>query len=90
MTDKDLRTLLEGLRDELQHIESMDEKGRDLLRDLDSDIHELLQRSGDSGAQADETVLQRFQSAMDHFEITHPNLTRALSEMMTALSNAGI
>jgi hypothetical protein len=90
MTDKDLRTLLEGLHDELQRTETLDEKGRALLRDLDVDIRDLLQRSGDAGAQADETILERFQSAMDHFEITHPNLTMAISEMMKSLSNAGI
>lgn len=88
MTDKNLRTLLEGLRDELQRIESVDEKGRDLLRGLDADIHDLLERSGE--ADTDDSMLERFQSAMDHFEITHPKLTIALSEMMTALSNAGI
>ena len=90
MTDKDLRTLLEGLHDELQRTETLDEKGRALLNDLGVDIRDLLQRSGDAGAQADETILERFQSAMDHFEITHPNLTMAISEMMKSLSNAGI
>lgn len=90
MTDNNLRTLLEGLHDELQRIESVDDKGRVLLRDLDTDIRNLLQRSGEEGAQTDKSVFERFQSAMDHFEITHPNLTLALSEMMTALSNAGI
>lgn len=88
MTDKNLRDLLAGLHDELQRTESVDEKGRDLLRDLDADIRALLERSGE--ADADDSVLERFQSAMDHFEITHPKLTLALSEMMNALNNAGI
>jgi hypothetical protein len=90
MTDNNLRTLLEGLHDELQRIESVDEKGRALLLDLDADIRGLLQRSGEEDAQTDESILERFHSVMDHFEITHPTLTRALSEMMNALSNAGI
>ena len=88
MTDKNLRDLLAGLHDELQRTESVDEKGRNLLRDLDADIRALLERSGE--ADADDSVLERFQSAMDHFEITHPKLTMALSEMMNALNNAGI
>lgn len=87
MTEKDLRTLLEGLRDELHRIESVDEKGRDLLRDLDGDIRALLERSGEAGGS---TILKNLQSAMEHFEISHPTLTRALSEMMASLSNAGI
>jgi hypothetical protein len=90
MTDNNLRTLLEGLHDELQRIESVDEKGRTLLRDLDADIRGLLQRSGEEDAQTDESLLDHFRSVMDHFEITHPKLTLALSEMMNALSNAGI
>jgi hypothetical protein len=87
MTDETLRDLLGKLHDELQRIESVDEKGRALLRDLDADIRALLERSGESGS---DSIMKRLQSAMDHFEITHPKLTMALSEMMTALNNAGI
>jgi hypothetical protein len=50
----------------------------------------LLERSGDEGIQTDESIIELFQSAMGHFEITHPKLTMALSEMITALNNAGI
>jgi Domain of unknown function (DUF4404) len=90
MTDKNLRDLLKGLHDELQHVESVDEKGRVLLRDLNTDILSLLERSGEEGLQVDESILESFQYAVEHFEITHPKLTMALSEMITALSNAGI
>jgi predicted component of type VI protein secretion system len=90
MTDKNLRDLLEGLHDELQHVESVDEKGRALLRDLDTDIRSLLERSSEEDLRVDESILESFQSAVEHFEITHPTLTMALSEMITALSNAGI
>jgi hypothetical protein len=79
MADKDLRTLLEGLHDELQRTES-----------LDADIRDLLERSGDEGIPTDESILQRVQSATDHFEVTHPTITMTLSEIMTILSNAGI
>jgi hypothetical protein len=87
MTDQPLRDLLGKLHDELQRIESVDEKGRDLLRDLDADIRALLERSGEAES---DSIMKSLQSAMDHFEITHPKLTMALSEMMTALNNAGI
>jgi hypothetical protein len=90
MADKDLRSLLEGLHDELERTESLDENGRALLRDLDADIRDLLERSGDEGIPTDESILQRVQSATDHFEVTHPTITMTLSEIMTVLSNAGI
>jgi len=88
MTDKKLSELLEQLHNELEKPEAMDEKGRELLRSLDADIHKLLERSEEMDA--DESVLQRLQDSIDHFEVTHPELTSALSHMMTILSNAGI
>ena len=88
MTDKKLSELLEQLHNELEKPEAMDEKGRELLRSLDADIHKLLERSEEMDA--DESVLQRLQDSIDHFEVTHPDLTSALSHMMTILSNAGI
>jgi len=90
MTDENLRKLLEQLHDELERAESMDEKGDELLRHLNADIENLLKRSGKGRELSDESVLERLEDAIDHFEVTHPTLTTTLSEMMRILSNAGI
>jgi hypothetical protein len=90
MTDENLRKLLEQLHDELERVESMDEKGDELLRHLNADIRDLLKRSEKGKELSDESVLERLQDAIDHFEVTHPTLTTTLSEMMRILSNAGI
>jgi arginyl-tRNA synthetase len=87
MNDQKLRELLEQVHSELEHTETVDEKGREILRDLDADIRKLLERSD---AHADESMLKRIQDTIDQLEIQHPKLTMALSEMMTILSNAGI
>ena len=89
MTDQNLRELLEKLHQELEHIETTDEQGREMLHHLDADIRNLLKRSG-KPVQADEPMLERFQETIDHFETTYPSLTMMLSQMMTILSNAGI
>ena len=89
MTDSKLSTLLEQLHAELDSTEAVDEKGRELLRDLNADIQELLKRSEGEGAD-DDSLLERWQEYIDHFEVTHPTLTAALSHLMTALNNAGI
>ena len=89
MTDQNLRELLEKLHHELERIESVDEKGNEVLRQLDADIRNLLKRSG-AKVETDESMLERLQDSIDHFEATHPRLTRMLSEMMTILSNAGV
>lgn len=88
MTDQNLQNLLEKLHEELQRVESVDEKGRDLLRGIDMEIRGLLDRSGESTE--DTSLAKSLQSALDHFEITHPKLTMAISEMLNALNNAGI
>lgn len=89
MTDNKLSTLLEQLHTELDSTEAVDEKGRELLRDLNADIQELLKRSEGEGAD-DDSLLERWQEYIDHFEVTHPTLTATLSHLMTALNNAGI
>ncbi len=89
MTDQDLRELLERLHNELERTGGRDEKEREMLRHLDTDIRSLLKRSG-AKTEADESMLERLQDTIDHFEVTHPQLTTLLSEMMTILSNAGI
>ncbi len=88
MTDKKLSKLLEQLHEELGKTEVMDEKGREMLRHLNADIQNLLERT--EGTQTDESVLQRLRDAIDHFEVEHPAITAALSQMLNTLSNAGI
>jgi hypothetical protein len=84
-----LRELLEKLHQELEHTEATDEAGRARLRHLREDIRRLRERS-DEDQETDESMLERFQDSVDHFEETYPQLTMMISQMMTILSNAGI
>lgn len=88
MTDKKLTKLLEELHITLDATEAVDEKGRELLRALNADINELLERSDDTSA--DDSLLGRMQETMTYFERTHPEMASALSNLLTTLSNAGI
>jgi hypothetical protein len=88
MSDKKLTRLLEQLHTELASARVVDEKGRELLRLLNDDIQDLLERSED--IESDDSLLERLQESIDHFEVTHPTLTSALSSLLTSLSNAGI
>lgn len=88
MTDKNLTQLLEQLHKELSETEAVDDKGRELLQALQVDIQNLL---GSSPAKSpDDSVLERLQDTIDHFETSHPDLTSVLSNLITALNNAGI
>lgn len=88
MTDKKLTKLLEELHITLDATEAVDDKGRELLRALNEDIKELLERSDD--AQSDDSLLGRMQETMTYFERSHPEMASALSNLLTTLSNAGI
>jgi hypothetical protein len=89
MTNQKLRELLEQLHTELARTDSVDDQGREMLRDLSGDIQKLLDEPG-SNMNADESTLQKMKQTIDRLEVTHPTLTMALSEIMTILSNAGI
>ena len=84
-----LRELLEKLHTELERTNVTDEAERERLRHLEADIRSLLERSGEN-VETDESVLERLQDSIDHFETTHPQLTLMISQISTILSNAGI
>jgi DNA repair exonuclease SbcCD ATPase subunit len=84
MNNEELTQLLEKLHAELDGMEHVDEKSRQLLNDLEKDINELLDRSDH------DTLLERLDDAVDEFEVKYPSLTTMLSEISRILSNAGI
>jgi hypothetical protein len=90
MDDKELRNLLEQLHTEIEHTENVDEKGRELLRDLGTDIDELLARTEKDIAQPHPTITQRLEDSIDHLEVAYPDLTQTLNKLLAILSNAGI
>lgn len=87
MNTPEFQTLLEQLRHELEKSDSLDDKGRELLQALDADIHALLERSEQASLPS---TLSRLDAAIAHFEVEHPRLTAALSQLFASLSNAGI
>jgi hypothetical protein len=89
MTDPTLREQLEKLQNEIEQTEVTDEAGRERLRHLQADIRTLLERAEDE-MDTDESMLERFEDSVEHFQETHPQLTMTISQMMTILSNAGI
>ena len=90
MDNQELRKLLEQLDSEIEQTESVDEKGRELLRDLASDIGELLARSEGGKDQSQTSMLERLEDSISYLEVTHPTLTQTLRRVLETLSNAGI
>lgn len=90
MDDQEFRTLIEQLQAEIQKTQSVDEKGQEMLTRLDSDIHELIKRTGGHALPVHPSMIQRLQEGLDHFEVSHPALTLLLGKLLESLSNVGI
>ncbi len=90
MNAKNLREQLEQLHDAIEKADKVDEPGQELLRDVDQQIRDLLARSEGPETAVRPELSQGLEDALRHFEVTHPGLTTALSDLITALSNAGI
>ena len=90
MDDRELCKLLEQLHSEIERTETVDDKERELLRELGADIRELLERCEAEQVQTHPLTLQRIEDAIDLMAVNHPNLTAMLSNISTILSNAGI
>lgn len=89
MNDDELRNSLEELHRKIQNTDHVDEKGRELLNQLSADIQNLLDRTEDE-EQDNTWEIARLEESVRHFEVTHPSLTAALSQLLNILNNAGI
>lgn len=83
MSAEHLRRMLENLHAELQSADPVDERSRQLLREVDTDIQKLLERSD---AEKDESLTLRLRE----FEERHPALTEAVGRVLDALAQMGI
>ena len=91
MDDDELRQMLEELHQKIEKTDSVDEKGRELLSHLSMDIHNLLERTGhEEPLRGTDPEIGRLEESVRHFEVSHPNLTAALSQLLNILNNAGI
>ena len=90
MNDQDLCKLLEQLHSKIERTESVDDKERELLRELDEDIRGLLERCEAETIQTHPLMVRRLDDAIEYMAVKHPTLTAMLSNMSTILSNAGV
>jgi len=87
MTNSEIQNLLIKLRNEIQDSQ-LDAETRRLMRDLDSDIHNLL---GPEKAEVETaSVLKRAREIEADFESDHPTTVNILREVIEALARMGI
>ena len=87
MSNFNIQNLLAKLRDEIQKAE-LDDETRSLMRELDSDIHDILE--SDKAEVESASVLKRAKEFEANFETEHPTTVRILGELIEALARMGI
>jgi hypothetical protein len=90
MEDEKSRELLQQLHDEINNIQKVDKKGSELLKDIDGDIRDLLERSGETPLEVQPGIMGRLDDAICHFEVSHPELTALISKVVDSLTTAGV
>ena len=90
MNDPELRKLLEQLHAEIEQTHTVDDHAQELLRHLNADIRELLDRSEHAPLRPRPSTVRRMEESISHLEVTHPTLTGMLSKLLATLSNSGI
>lgn len=90
MDNNELHKLLNQIHDEINNTQEVDEKGSELLRDLEGDIRKLLERSAEKSDEMHPPMINALEETIQHFEVTHPSLTVLISKLLDTLSNSGI
>jgi hypothetical protein len=90
MESERLRESLKALHNELASTESVDEKGRELLRVLMDDIQKLLDKKGAEESCQRTSLVERLAQGIDYFEELHPTLALTMKQVIETLSNMGI
>jgi len=86
MSPDQLRTLLEALHAELRRTDAVDDRSRDLLRAVEGDIRQALERSDEQP----ESLAERLRETLERFEGTHPQRSEAVGRVLDPLVQMGI
>ena len=87
MSNNEIKDLLGKLRDEIGKTE-LDDETLSLVRDLDSDIDDLLDPEGNR-AETD-SVLEKARELESNFATEHPTIERFMREFIDVLVRMGI
>ena len=85
-----LAELLRELETELANADSLDEAGRDRLRNVRAQLGRVLDNSERTAEPQLSALTEPVQRAIDDFEKTHPTLTLILGRILDSLNKIGV
>jgi len=88
MSEKNIKDLLVQLQEELEKADAVDSETLKLVRELDDDIHRLVDPESDLNDY--DSVIDRANAMETRFAVDYPTAERFLREIINALSRVGI
>ena len=88
MEELNLQEQLEQLQRELANAEHLDSASRQRLEELHEEIEKALERS--AGNDEYHRLGRKLQDAYEHFEMSHPTLSAAITRVIDGLAAMGI
>ena len=88
MEQQKLRELLDTLHQELEQVESIDETTEVVLSNLRADMQRLLAEKAGT-LHEDESLVERMNEALDHFETDYPKLSLTIQHILDSLAKMG-
>ncbi|MEJ2168791.1 MAG: DUF4404 family protein [Desulfobacterales bacterium] len=86
--DEELKKLKDELDAKIRQVDGLDDISREKLDKLMGFVEMKLQKPNDPVHV--ENLVEHLEDNIQHFEITHPDLTMVMNKMLIILSNLGI
>jgi Domain of unknown function (DUF4404) len=90
MNKVELHQQLELLHEQLQQIDSVDERGQQLLQTLMSDIEKLINAAERDREDVSDRLGEGLKDGIELFEASHPQATMLMARVIDALHKMGI
>ncbi len=90
MSEDKLRKELDELQNRLDKTDPKDEAGRERIQSLRDGIQSVKEQDGPVSTETRQDLLHRMESALEHFEVSHPTLTGVVNNVIRTLNNIGI
>jgi len=88
--EQQLNEQLQQLHTELDKTEVADEASREKIQGLRDSIQPILDPNVETQPHHYHSLRERLSDAIDHFELTHPQLTLTLGEVLNNLAAIGL
>ncbi len=85
-----LKAIVQELETELASLDTSDAEAREVLQDAIHDLHAALGQADQTAIDSADSLIERFRSAEESFQVTHPTLSGLVLRMINALGQLGI